>query len=181
MIQAPGYYENIKNDPKYDFDPIYRPFQLRWLQGFATISMSYICHPLFFNVRRELIENNPRRIKKIIFVSIFFEMSIYLAIVIAGYVSLGNNFQVPVFTQRPNYDKNNNDIMMVIARVAFITVVLTCIPVNMYPCREQIMSFYRIKDTKKNHFFLVFGLTLSAFGICIGKNIIFFYFFLFFG
>jgi amino acid permease len=72
--------------------------------------MSYICHPLFFNVRRELIENNPRRINKVIYSSIFFEMFIYLAMVIAGYISLGNNLQVPLFTERPNYENNSGDI-----------------------------------------------------------------------
>lgn len=58
---------------------------------------------------------------------------------------------------------------MTIARVGFITVVLTCIPISMYPCREQIMSFYKIRDTKKNRLVLVLCLTFVAFGICIGK------------
>jgi hypothetical protein len=58
---------------------------------------------------------------------------------------------------------------MTIARVGFITVVLTCIPIQMYPCREQIMSFYKIRDTTKNRLVLVFCLTFVAFGISIGK------------
>lgn len=110
IVQTPGYYENCKDSPNYEFEPLIRPFKLKWLQGIATISMSYICHPLFFNVRRELIENNPRRINKVIYSSIFFEMFIYLAMVIAGYISLGNNLQVPLFTERPSYDKNSGDI-----------------------------------------------------------------------
>lgn len=91
----------------------------------------------------------------------------YLIIVIASYFSLGNNLQVPVFTQRAKLNPGDYDVCMKIAQVGFITVILTCIPVNMYPCREQIMSIFKIRETKKNHFLLTFMLTFASFMIAI--------------
>jgi hypothetical protein len=91
----------------------------------------------------------------------------YLIIVIASYFSLGNNLQVPVFTQRAKLNPGDYDVCMKIAQIGFITVILTCIPVNMYPCREQIMSIFKIRETKKNHFLLTFVLTFTSFMIAI--------------
>lgn len=106
IVQTPMYYEANHNKPDYQFEPFVRPFKIKWIQGIATISMSYICHPLFFNVRKELILSDERRIKKVIIGAIGFMMTVYIGIVVAAYVSLGSTFQVPVFTERPKIGKN---------------------------------------------------------------------------
>lgn len=67
----------------------------------ATIAMSYSCHPIFFNIRRELVEKTANRIKKVIVISITAEIIIYACIITAGLISLGDYMQVAVFTQRP--------------------------------------------------------------------------------
>ena len=100
-MESPFYYKKFQNDKRYNLTVSIRPFQIHWLQGIATISMSFICHPIFFNIRREFIEKSEKRIRKVIYISITAEIMIYIAIIIAGMVSLGDQMQVAVFTQRP--------------------------------------------------------------------------------
>lgn len=78
VIETPSYYSHFHEDPDYKFDAFIRPFELNWLQGIATLSMSYICHPLFFNIRKELVVSNPRRTKKVVTLSIGFMMFMYI-------------------------------------------------------------------------------------------------------
>ena len=101
LIQSPTYYYANHNKENYYFEPWIRKPTIRWMQGLSTISLSYVCHPLFFNVRKELVMSDPRRIGKVIWLSIGFQMLIYVLIIIAGYLSLGSYMQVPVFILRP--------------------------------------------------------------------------------
>lgn len=53
---------------------------------------------------------------------------------------------------------------MKIAQGAFIIVILTSIPVNMYPCREQIKSFWKLEDNCKNHVRIIITPILKLIG-----------------
>lgn len=167
IIQTPWYYDIYSKKPDYGFELFVKPFKIKWLQGIAVIAMSYVCHPLFFNVRKELIISDERRIKKVIVGAIVFMMVVYSLIVVAAYISLGDTFQVPVFTERPTLTPGDMDIPMKIAKGGFLLVVITCIPVNMYPAREQIMSFFKIEDRQRNRVLLTLCLITVAFTIAI--------------
>jgi len=121
VIETPNYYKHYKNDKDYNVEFFIRPFELNWLQGIATLSLSYICHPLFFNIRKELVLSNPRRAKKVATLSIVFMITIYCFIVIAGYISLGQDMQPSLYILRRTF--GGYDILMKIAQVGFLIVV----------------------------------------------------------
>lgn len=168
VVQTPMYYEHFKDDPKYKFTLFVRDFDLKWFQGIATLLLSYICHPLFFNIRKELVQSNPRRTNKVIVISIIFMMVINSLLITAGYLSLGEEMQTSLYILRRKIDKGSLDIAMKIAQFLFLIVVLTCIPVNIFPCREQIASFWKIDLTKlKNHVIITLVINFIGWSVAI--------------
>lgn len=74
--------------------------------------------------------------------------------------------QPSLYILRRNFG-DSNDIAMKIAQVGFLLVVLTCIPVNIFPVREQISSFFKIELNNKNHVIITLCVTFLAFAIAI--------------
>lgn len=110
-----------------------------WMAGFATIILSYMCHPNFFYIRNELVKPNKPRVKKVLMYSIATETLIYLLMGAVGYLSLGDNNMVSLFTLRPKIG-NGGDWPMKIAVLLFLVLSITNIGINLYPCREQLVS-----------------------------------------
>jgi len=161
------YYSHFHKAPNYVLHPWARMPELKWLQGIATLLLSYICTPLFFNIRKELVQSEPKRVKKIIRISIIFMMCVNTLIITAGYLSLGEKMQTSLYILRRKLSDDDNDIAMRIAQFGFLVVVLTCIPVNIFPAREQIASFWKIKLTTRNHVIITLLLNFSCFSIPI--------------
>ena len=49
----------------------------------------------------------------------------------------------------------------------FLFVDIVNIAVNFFPCRQQFMIFYRIKDTRRNYFWVTFLLAAASFSIAV--------------
>lgn len=167
VVETPMYYSHFKDDEKYQLDIWARPFNMDWMQGLGTICLSYICTPLFFNIKKELVISDQRRTKKVITLSIGFMMVMFVAICVAGNLSLGANMIPSLYTLRKKMDSGDLDLAMKIGEFGFLVVVLTCIPVNVYPIREQIRSFFRMQNNTRNHFILSITILFSAFLIAV--------------
>ena len=68
---------------------------MNFFVGFATIIMSYMTHPNFFYVRKELLNPSAPRVKKVLKISILIETAVYLSMGLVGYLSLGDKLMVP--------------------------------------------------------------------------------------
>jgi len=43
LVQSPEYYETFKGHDDYKINLLYRPFDIKWLQGLATMMLSFNC------------------------------------------------------------------------------------------------------------------------------------------
>jgi hypothetical protein len=94
-------------------------------------------------------------------------MVMFVAISVAGNLSLGSNMIPSLYTLRQKMHEGDLDIAMKIGEFGFLLVVLTCVPVNLYPIREQIRSFFRLENTNKNHYLLTICILFGGFLIAI--------------
>jgi amino acid permease len=115
VVEAPMFYNKYKGDPDYEINWLVRMPTMNWLPGLATITLSYSAHPAFFLIRSEMKNKSPARIQKLVGRAIATEFLFYLAIAVAGYISLGNNLIPGVFTLRTKLDEDSNDYAMKIA------------------------------------------------------------------
>jgi amino acid permease len=79
------------------------------------------------------------KVKKVLMYSIATETLIYLLMGVVGYLSLGDSNMVSLFTLRPKL-ANSGDWAMKIAVILFLILSITNIGINLYPCREQLVS-----------------------------------------
>jgi amino acid permease len=100
MWETPAYYDYFSVMKIYEIDIWPRTVGLNWITGLATIFLAYSCHPIFYYLRGELRSKTDARVSKVIKYSITIECVLYIAIGIAGYVSLGNNLVPDVFFLR---------------------------------------------------------------------------------
>lgn len=100
LIQSPGYYETYKGSSDYSVDFLYKDFDIKWLQGLATMMLSFNCQITFFYVRGEMRSKTRRRVKKVLRNLISLEFVFYLTIGLSGYISLGDKLTPGVYTLR---------------------------------------------------------------------------------
>ena len=100
LFQSPGYYETFKGRPDYSVEFLAKPFDLKWLQGLATMMLSFNCQITFFYVRGEMRSKTRRRVKKVLRNLISLEFVFYLTIALSGYISLGDKLTPGVYTLR---------------------------------------------------------------------------------
>ena len=79
--------------------------KMNWFSGIATILLAFLSHPTFFNVRDELSEPSPARVRKIVRISVLIETVLFLTIAIFGYLSLGDTHMVDMFVLRAKFGK----------------------------------------------------------------------------
>jgi amino acid permease len=79
---------------------LYRKFDIKWLQGLATMMLSFNCQITFFYVRGEMRSKTRRRVKKVLRNLISLEFIFYLTIGLSGYFSLGDKMTPGVYTLR---------------------------------------------------------------------------------
>ena len=100
LIQSPSYYETYKGNLEYSITPLAKGFNLKWLQGLATMMLSYNCQITFFYVRGEMRLKTKKRVNKIINYLLSLEFLFYLTIALSGYISLGDKLIPGVYTLR---------------------------------------------------------------------------------
>ena len=84
---------------------------MNFLSGFTVALFAYACHTNIFAVRLELERPVIRRMNKIFFRAVHWELVIYLAVACAGYFSFLANTP-PVIMYRPAM-KDSKDIPMI--------------------------------------------------------------------
>ena len=112
-IQTPEYIAHGKETGDYKIEYFYKEPSMDFLAGFATIILSYMCHPNFFYVRKELLNPTTKRVKKVLMYAIGLETIVYFCMGAIGYLSLGDNRMVPLFTLRPKIDKSEDWAMKI--------------------------------------------------------------------
>ena len=108
LFQSPSYFSKYSSDPNYTITWFVKPLNFNWFSGFSTVVLSYMCQPNFFYIRDELVKPNEPRVTRVLKSAIALETLVYLCIAIAGYVSLGDTFMVPLFVLRPKMSKKNS-------------------------------------------------------------------------
>lgn len=172
LVQSVGYYENFKSSKDYELNLLYNPFEIKWLQGLATMMLSFNCQITFFYIRAELRNKTRRRVKKVLRNVILLEFVFYLTIAVAGYISLGSKMVPGIYTLRRSIE-GSKDYVMKGCQIAFVAAAVLHIPLTLFPSREQIYIYYRMKRTSKNHFILTFVMTfLAAFVPCVYPDIV---------
>jgi len=86
-IQCPEYINHGINNGDYQIEYISKTPSMDWLAGFSTIILSYMCHPNFFYIRKELLHPSTKRVKKVLIYSILIETTVYLSMGTIGYLS----------------------------------------------------------------------------------------------
>ena len=60
---------------------------MTWASGIATTLLAFLSHPTFFNVRDELSAPSPKRVLKIVRISVVIETVLFLIVGVFGYLS----------------------------------------------------------------------------------------------
>lgn len=172
LIQSPTYYEHFKTNKDYELSLLFRPFEINWLQGLATMMLSFNCQITFFYIRAELRHKTKKRVQKVLRYVILLEFVFYLTIAVSGYISLGSKMVPGIYTLRRGIE-NSGDYLMKGCQIAFVAAAVLHIPLTLFPSREQIYIYYKLKRSKKNHFILTFIMTfLAVFVPCVYPDIV---------
>jgi amino acid permease len=172
LAEFPAYYHHLKSDPKYQVEWVSKEFNVIWLQGWATMMLSYYSQILFFFVRAEMVSKTERRITKLINFLACALTSFFCIFSVVGYASLGDNYMPELFTLRRKLTDDSKDIFMTIAQVGFTLAAFSKISLILYPAREQVYIFYKLDRSFKTHFTITFIMTICAYGIpCIYPNV----------
>lgn len=171
-VEFPSYYHELKSDPKYKVEWVSKDFDIIWLQGWATMMLSYYSQILFFFVRAEMVSKTERRITKLVNILAFALTFFFCSFSVIGYASLGDNYIPELFTLRRKITDDSKDILMTIAQVGFTVAAFSKISLILYPAREQVYIFYKLDRSFKTHFSITFVMTACAYGIpCIYPNV----------
>merc|ERR1712070_350859 len=97
----------------FDYDDLVLvDFNLTTFQGFAIAIFAYTCHTNLFAVRLELNDPIKRRLNKIFFRAVHWEMWMYLGISVGGYLSLTSDTP-PIIINRKEIGTNTDWFMVV--------------------------------------------------------------------
>lgn len=90
-------------------------FKVDWnfFEGFTVALFAYTCHTNIFAVRLELARPVVRRMNKIFFRAVFYEMIIYTAVAVAGYLSFLDHTP-PVIIYRKPLHPDDGDYLMIV-------------------------------------------------------------------
>jgi len=123
--------------------------------GWAVCAFAYTCHVNVFPVIAELQSPMEKRTSKIFNRCISVETCMYLCMGIAGYLSCLN--ETPDIFINRNATVGPRDIFMVAGKIAMAFNLLMAIPINLNPCRLQLIIL--LKREKKQTDLLHYGLT----------------------
>lgn len=172
MVEFPTYYKELKSDPKYQVEWVSKEFDIIWLQGWATMMLSYYSQILFFFVRAEMVSKTEKRVSKLVNFLAFALTLFFCIFSVVGYASLGDNYIPELFTLRRKVNDDSKDTFMMIAQVGFTIAAFSKISLILYPAREQVYIFYKLNRTFKTHFSITFLMTACAYGIpCVYPNV----------
>lgn len=100
VAEFPLYYSTYHTDPQYKVEWVSKKFEWKWLQGWATMMLSYYSQVLFFYVRGEMVSKTEKRVEKLINVLAASLTLFFCCFSVIGYASLGDNYLPELFTLR---------------------------------------------------------------------------------
>ncbi|EER08334.1 vacuolar amino acid transporter, putative [Perkinsus marinus ATCC 50983] len=108
------------------------------LKSFTITLFAYICHMNVVPVAGELVDPTPARVLKVTSRVAFVQLSFYIVIGVAGYISF------PHFT-RQNYITNypSGDVLISLCRLSLSCSLLFSIPINTNPTAKAAVHFFQ--------------------------------------
>jgi len=140
IAQTPLYIEAYKKE-NIDFEYFQKPTPI-WIESFFSILLAFYIQPFIFCLKRQLVSQPTRTIRRIGILTILFEIIFFVAIGALGYISLGDKYMPEVFILRKNYP-NANAIYDAVYKIALICL-LVCNTFGMFVF-NQIMRDYILK------------------------------------
>lgn len=165
LFEFPAYYAAYHANPDYSVEWTFKPFEMRWFQGWATMMLAFNCQVIFFYVRGEMMHKTERRMNRLIAFLLSALIFFFTIISVTGYVSLGDKFVPKLYTLRRKITPESTDYMMQIAQILFTIAAYVKVSLVLFPAREQIYIYYGLDRSARNHFIITTILTLLAFSI----------------
>lgn len=165
MVQFPGYFQQYGSSIDYTVELEAKKPSMKWFQGLATLMLSYYSQVLFFYVRGELASKTVSRVSKLVNILLLVVTIFFGTFACIGYLSLGDKMLPNLFTLRRPLHPGDNDYLMKTAQIALNLATLLKISIVLYPCREQILIFYRLNRTLAIHVGLTVLIVIVAFAV----------------
>jgi len=167
VCQVPFVYSQYKAAAKGDFEVEFFKFSWDSVTGWAVCAFAYTCHVNVFPVIAELQSPMEKRTNKIFNRCISVETCMYLCMGIAGYLSCLNDTP-DIFINRVA-TVGYKDIFMTVGKIAMAFNLLMAIPINLNPCRLQLIVLLKREKKQTNvlHYGLTAGLIAAAAGIAV--------------
>lgn len=166
VLQAPTQIAN--REQKYpDQEILYYKFDWQTIVGWSICTYSFTCHANVFPVRSELQRAMDERMRKIANRVVGSLAVLYLSIAIAGYLSLLDHTPT-IFINRVEA-VGWKDLFMTIAKAGMTINIFFAIPLNLSPCRLQILILFG-KDknpSDKLHYSLTLVLLVMSAGVAM--------------
>lgn len=141
-IQSPWYHEHF-SQPQFGGGGFkYAEFSLHTFNCFSVAMYSYFSHTAVFDMREGLLDPSKHRVNKVFQRSVAIECFIYITIGVAGYY--GNCQNTPDIIVLREKIPGTNDVLMVVAQLAFIINLMVAIPTLGNPLRGIIFSFFKV-------------------------------------
>jgi amino acid permease len=115
-------------------------FNLNFFKASCLTFFAYTCQVQLLPIYSELINPNPRRIKKVISRSVIVDVGFYISIAAFGYFSSFDKTQ-PIVLNRPSIT-GKVDYAILIAQFCILIVLFVAVPVNYNPFRNQVFYMY---------------------------------------
>jgi len=167
--EAPIVYSQYKDKYQDILKLDYIRFSWDSVTGWAVCAFAYTCHVNVFPVIAELQSPMEKRTNKIFNRCISVETCMYLCMGIAGYLSCLN--ETPDIFINRSATVGPRDIFMVAGKIAMAFNLLMAIPINLNPCRLQLIVL--LKREKKQTDLLHYGITACLIAGAAGLAMIF--------
>jgi len=158
VIEAPILHSRLPDTAKIVY------FRISWdaVTGWAVCAFAYTCHVNVFPVIAELQRPMEKRTNKIFNRCISVETVMYLSCGLAGYLSMLDDTP-SIFVNRDAV-VGPHDIFMTIGKLAMAFNLFLVIPVNLNPCRLQLMILLKLEKKQNNtvHYGLTALLLIGA-------------------
>jgi len=114
------------------------------VSSFAITTFAYTCHTNIFPIRVELVRPLELRMRKIFNRAVGLEWIMYMCMGIFGYLSMMDNPQELITERKAPSEFGSLDLAMLIGTMAMTLNLVIALPVNINPCRIQILNVMKI-------------------------------------
>jgi amino acid permease len=128
--------------------------------------MRYSCHQNIFAVYNELMDLTPKRIEKVIFMSVSSSFIVYQIIGIIGYLTFGNSVKSNIIAMYPH------GAFVTGGQLAIAILVLLSYPLQCHPCRASLekVLFATSYSSKRKYLLMTIGIMIFSYLIAISVS-----------